>query len=51
MGVCGADPVAVLDGGECLSAPDEEELNTLRRLGFAKNTPGWRAPRESSRGR
>jgi nitrite reductase (NADH) large subunit len=38
MGVCGADPVAVLDGGACLSAPDEEELNTLRRLGFAKNT-------------
>jgi nitrite reductase (NADH) large subunit len=38
MGVCGADPVAVLDGGGCLSAPDEEELNTLRRLGFAKNT-------------
>jgi len=38
MGVCGADPVAVLEGGGCLSAPDEEELNTLRRLGFAKNT-------------
>jgi NADPH-dependent 2,4-dienoyl-CoA reductase/sulfur reductase-like enzyme/ferredoxin len=38
MGVCGADPVAVLEGGDCLSAPDEEELNTLRRLGFAKNT-------------
>ena len=38
MGVCGADPVAVLDGAACLSPPDEEELNTLRRLGFAKNT-------------
>ncbi len=38
MGVCGADPVAVLDGGGCLSPPDEEELNTLRRLGFAANT-------------
>jgi nitrite reductase (NADH) large subunit len=38
MGVCGADPVAVLEGGTCLSPPDEEELNTLRRLGFAKNT-------------
>ncbi len=38
MGVCGADPVAVLDGGGCLSAADEDELNTLRRLGFADNT-------------
>ena len=38
MGVCGADPVAVLDGGGCLSSPDEDELNTLRRLGFADNT-------------
>ncbi len=38
MGVCGADPVAVLDGASCLSAPEEEELNTLRRLGFATNT-------------
>jgi nitrite reductase (NADH) large subunit len=38
MGVCGADPVAVLDGASCLSAPEEEELNTLRRLGLAKNT-------------
>jgi NADPH-dependent 2,4-dienoyl-CoA reductase/sulfur reductase-like enzyme/ferredoxin len=38
MGVCGADPVAVLDGGGCLSAADEDELNTLRRLGYADNT-------------
>jgi nitrite reductase (NADH) large subunit len=38
MGVCGADPVAVLEGGGCLSPPDEDELNTLRRLGFADNT-------------
>src|SRR5580692_6677057 len=38
MGVCGADPVAVLEGGGCLSSPDEDELNTLRRLGFAGNT-------------
>ena len=38
MGVCGADPIAVLDGAGCLSAPEEEELNTLRRLGFARNT-------------
>lgn len=38
MGVCGADPVAVLEGMDCLSAPDEEELNTLRRLGLAAST-------------
>jgi nitrite reductase (NADH) large subunit len=38
MGVCGADPVAILEGGGCLTAPDEDELNTLRRLGFADNT-------------
>ena len=38
MGVCGADPVAVLNGMECLSAPDQEEQNTLRRLGLADST-------------
>lgn len=38
MGVCGADPVAVPEGGGCLTPPDEDELNTLRRLGFAENT-------------
>ena len=38
MGVCGADPIAILDGASCLSPPEEEELNTLRRLGFARNT-------------
>jgi nitrite reductase (NADH) large subunit len=38
MGVCGADPVAVLDGASCLSAPEQDELNTLRRLGFGKST-------------
>jgi NADPH-dependent 2,4-dienoyl-CoA reductase/sulfur reductase-like enzyme/ferredoxin len=38
MGVCGADPVAVLEGGGCLSAADEDERNTLRRLGYADNT-------------
>jgi nitrite reductase (NADH) large subunit len=38
MGVCGADPVAVLDGGACLSPADEDECNTLRRLGYADNT-------------
>ncbi len=38
MGVCGADPVAVIDGMDCLTPPDEEELSTLRRLGYAANT-------------
>jgi nitrite reductase (NADH) large subunit len=38
MGVCGADPVAVREGGGCLTPADEDELNTLRRLGFAENT-------------
>jgi nitrite reductase (NADH) large subunit len=33
-GVCGADPVAVCEGGEHLSPPGEEELATLRRLGL-----------------
>jgi len=30
--------VAVLEGGGCLTPSDEDELNTLRRLGFAENT-------------
>jgi NADPH-dependent 2,4-dienoyl-CoA reductase/sulfur reductase-like enzyme/ferredoxin len=38
MGVCGADPVAIMEGGGCLTEPDEDEQNTLRRLGFADNT-------------
>ena len=38
MGVCGADPVAVLDGMACLSPPGADELNTLRRLGFGPST-------------
>jgi nitrite reductase (NADH) large subunit len=38
MGVCGADPVAVLDGASCLTPPGKDELNTLRRLGFGKST-------------
>jgi nitrite reductase (NADH) large subunit len=38
MGVCGADPIAVLEGMSCLSAPEEEEVNTLRRLGYADTT-------------
>lgn len=38
MGVCGADPVAVLEGMEHLSACGEDEKATLDRLGFAGNT-------------
>jgi NADPH-dependent 2,4-dienoyl-CoA reductase/sulfur reductase-like enzyme/ferredoxin len=33
-GVCGADPVAVCEGAEHLSAPGDDELATLRRLGL-----------------
>jgi NADPH-dependent 2,4-dienoyl-CoA reductase/sulfur reductase-like enzyme/ferredoxin len=38
MGVCGADPVAVIEGMDGLSQPDEDELTTLRRLGYTANT-------------
>jgi NADPH-dependent 2,4-dienoyl-CoA reductase/sulfur reductase-like enzyme/ferredoxin len=38
MGVCGADPVAILNGTSCLSAPEGDELNTLKRLGLGKST-------------
>jgi NADPH-dependent 2,4-dienoyl-CoA reductase/sulfur reductase-like enzyme/ferredoxin len=38
MGVCGADPVAILEGMDCLTPPEEDELSTLRRLGYAANT-------------
>ena len=39
MGVCGADPIAVARRREpAWSEADEDELNTLRRLGFADNT-------------
>ena len=34
MGVCGADPIAVLDGAESLSPPSADEKQTLRRLGL-----------------
>ncbi|MET9492438.1 FAD-dependent oxidoreductase [Nocardia sp. NPDC006630] len=37
MGVCGADPVAVIEGADALSAPGPDELNTLCRLGLAEN--------------
>ncbi len=34
MGMCGSDPVVVVEGHENLDPPDENELNTLRRLGL-----------------
>jgi len=37
MGLCGADPVAVLAGAEALSPCGEEEAATLRRLGLTGN--------------
>jgi NADPH-dependent 2,4-dienoyl-CoA reductase/sulfur reductase-like enzyme/ferredoxin len=33
-GLCGADPVGIVDGHAHLDAPGEEELATLRRLGL-----------------
>ena len=38
MGICGADPVAVKDGMECLSGISDDEKATLERLGLAPNT-------------
>lgn len=38
MGVCGADPVAVIEGLENLDEPGGDERATLERLGFAANT-------------
>ncbi len=38
MGVCGSDPVAILEGADRLSDPEDEERSTLRRLGLAPNT-------------
>jgi nitrite reductase (NADH) large subunit len=38
MGVCGADPVCVLDGLEHLSPATADERATLERLGYAENT-------------
>ncbi|MAM62457.1 FAD-dependent oxidoreductase [uncultured Maritimibacter sp.] len=34
MGMCGADPVVVAEGGEHLDPPNDTELATLRRLGL-----------------
>ena len=34
MGMCGSDPVVITDGLDNLEPPDENELNTLKRLGL-----------------
>ena len=38
MGICGADPVAVLDGMGSISPLGDDERATLERLGLADNT-------------
>ncbi len=38
MGVCGADPIAILAGAGSLSPLGADEATTLARLGFADNT-------------
>jgi len=38
MGVCGADPVAIVSGIDSLSAISDDERATLERLGLADNT-------------
>ena len=38
MGICGADPVAIKDGMDCLSGISDDEQATLERLGLAPNT-------------
>ena len=36
MGACGADPVAILSGGENLSPCSDRERDTLKRLGYGE---------------
>src|SRR5436190_11292134 len=38
MGVCGADPIAVIDGAESLTPAGAEERSTLARLGLGGST-------------
>lgn len=37
MGMCGADPVTIIDGQENLTPPNEGERETLSRLGLGKD--------------
>src|SRR5258708_21787339 len=34
MGMCGADPIVVVQGADCLTKPTDDELVTLHRLGL-----------------
>ena len=34
MGMCGSDPIVIVEGFDNLDPPDENEINTLRRLGL-----------------
>jgi NADPH-dependent 2,4-dienoyl-CoA reductase/sulfur reductase-like enzyme/ferredoxin len=38
MGVCGADPVSIVEGMGCLSPAEADELKTLNRLGLGKSS-------------
>ncbi len=38
MGMCGADPVTILEGMPNLSPAESDELSTIERLGLGKNT-------------
>jgi NADPH-dependent 2,4-dienoyl-CoA reductase/sulfur reductase-like enzyme/ferredoxin len=38
MGVCGADPVRIVDGMDCLSEIGDDERSTLERLGWGAET-------------
>lgn len=38
MGVCGADPVTIIEGMANLSPADADELSTIERLGLGENT-------------
>jgi ferredoxin len=49
MGLCGADPVRVLLGGENLSPPSRAELATLRRFGLPRRTRTGSAPQRPMR--
>lgn len=38
LGLCGADPVAIIEGSAHIPPADEDEQSTLSRLGYAPNT-------------
>jgi len=38
LGVCGSDPIALLDGADAVTPPTDDERSTLERLGLAETT-------------